>query len=84
MSKMTELELYAKATIERGGVWHELQRRRHFVLYKTGCRFMYNGKMYNDVNVYRIYEDGKERFASSDYAATLDQFERWTRGVHHG
>lgn len=80
MSKMTELELYAKVTIERGGVWHELQKRRHFALYETGGRFMYEGKMYSDVTVYQIFEDEKLRFASSDYGATLDQFERWTSG----
>lgn len=80
MSKVTDLELYAKVTIERGGVWHELQKRGHFALYKTGGQFMYNGRMYIDVEVYRIFEDGKLRFASSDYGATLDQFERWTSG----
>ena len=84
MSKMTEFEIYEKATIERGGIWNELQKRGHFALYTTGGQFIYNGRMYNDVYVYRIFEDGKLRFASSDYGATLDQFERWTRGVHHG
>lgn len=80
---MTELEIFAKATIERGGIWEELQNCGHFAMYKTGGRFMYKDRMYNDVNVYRIYEDGKERFASLNYASTLDQFERWTRGSHN-
>ena len=83
MSKMTELEIFSKATIERGGVWHELQKRGHFALYKTGGRFLYEGKMYNDVHVYRIFKDGKLQFASSRYDTALDQFERYTRGVHH-
>lgn len=83
MRKITEFEIYAKATIERGGVWEELQKYGHFAMYKTGGRFMYKGRMYSDVTVYRIFEDEKERFASSNYASALDQFERWTGGAHH-
>ena len=73
---MTELEIFAKFTLEHGGIWHELERSENAGLYKTQTRRM-NGRNYEyDSPVYQVFVDGKRVFASTNYRQAYAKYKK--------
>ena len=47
---MTELELFAKATLEQGGVWELIRQDGVLGLYQSNSKFMWDGRYIHYLN----------------------------------
>lgn len=81
---MTDLETFAKFTLERGGIWHEIEKKGRFAMYKTCDRYEQNNFIWNDIIVYQIFKDGMRVLATTDYKAAVQSFDRMTGGAEDG
>ena len=72
---MTELEIFAKMTIEQGGIWIEIARTENssHELYKTQTSYEYQYHIYYNSPVYQIFDrHGKRVFASLNYHEAMN------------
>lgn len=69
---MTDLEIFARHTIEQGGQWYELEPG----LYKSQTwRLIDNRNYFGDVPVYQVFDrNGKRIFASTSF---ISAFKFW-------
>ena len=73
---MTELELFAKATLEQGGVWELIRQDGELGLYQSNSKFMWDGRYIHYLNpVYQIFKNGNRIFASSYFFEAFKMYE---------
>lgn len=66
MSDMTDLELFAKQTLEQGGEWYKLEDG----LYLSKSKYLVNNNYFYNTPVYQVFNtEGKRLFASTSYDA---------------
>ena len=72
---MTDLEIFARHTIEQGGKWYELEPG----LYKSQNWHEVKNSYYGDTPVYQVFDSsGKRLFATTNYQAALSKWrEEW-------
>lgn len=74
---MTELETFAKFTLDNGGVWYELEESENYSMYKTQDKFMEKHSYYYSLPVYQIFDkQGNRVFASINYRETYEEYKR--------
>ena len=65
---MTELELFAKATLEQGGDWELIRQDGELGLYQSNSKYMWDGRYIHYLNpVYQIFKNGNRIFASTNF-----------------
>lgn len=67
---MSELELFAKSIIDKGGEFWPLEEKGDIKMYKTITHYMVKGHEYNNC-MYQIFKDGLRCFAHPDYKTAL-------------
>ena len=78
---MTDLRAFAKFTLDRGGIWHDIEKSGRFSMYKTQDRYMNRNNYVFTTPVYQIFEDGKRIFASTNYREACEHFRRLKEGA---
>ena len=64
----TELELFAKQTLEQGGEWFLLEQSEAGGLYKTQGKWCDGRNYFNTPPVFQVFDsEGKRIFASESY-----------------
>lgn len=72
---ITELEMFAKQTLEQGGVWFMLEESQKGSLYKTWGRYCDGRNYYNTPPVFQVFNAaGKRLFASESYLNALTYY----------
>lgn len=73
---MSELELFAKQTLEQGGEWYKLEGE--FCkggLFVSKTKYLVNNNYYYDTPVYQVFNaEGKRLFATTSYNAAYKYF----------
>ena len=73
---MSELEMFAKQTLEQGGVWFKLEESKNGSLYKTYGRYCNGWNYYNTPPVFQVFDmAGKRLFVSESYLNALTYYE---------
>ena len=74
---MNELEVFAKMTLEKGGMWALLEESDTLKLYKTQSTFLVKNNYHYDTPVFQVFDiAGKRKFASTSYDAALTFFRK--------
>lgn len=74
---MTCLEIFAKFTLDNGGVWYQLEKSENYSMYKTQSKFMEKHSYYYSSPVYQIFDmQGNRVFASTNYKETYEEYKR--------
>lgn len=73
---MTELELFAKATLEQGGKWWTLEQRKNICLCMTKSRYLYENNYYYDSAVYQVFKNGNRIFASTNFFEAFQAYKK--------
>ena len=73
---MSELELFAKITLEKDGIWRQIEKNGRYAMYKTQDRYMYKNEYRYNSPVYQIFCDGKRVFASINRAESYAEYKR--------
>lgn len=81
---MTDVQAFAKFTLGRGGVWHEIEKSGSYALYKTQDRYMNRNNYVFTTPVYQIFKDGARVFASTSYREAYEHFRRLKEGADNG
>lgn len=81
---MTELETFAKATLDNGGTWHTLEHSGRFALCKSQDKYMIRNNYYFTSPVYQIFEDGKRIFTTMVYWDACVKFRKLKEGAQIG
>lgn len=81
---MTELETFAKATLDKGGKWYTLEKYGRFALCKTQDKYMIRNNYYFTSPVYQIFEDGKRIFTTMVYLDACNKFRKLKEGANNG
>lgn len=81
-SKVTELQTFAKFTLENGGEWWLLEHSDNYQLYKTCSKYLYKNNYYLDTTVYQIFnKQGKRVFVSTDYKEAYKHYKTLCNNV---
>jgi len=73
---MTELEMFAKQTLEQGGTWFKLEKSENGSLYKTQGRYCDGRNYYNTSSIFQVFDaTGKRLFVSESYQNALTYYE---------
>lgn len=73
---MTELEMFAKFTLEKGDEWWKLEQCDNGGLYKSRGRYIENHREYYTSPVYQIFnKEGKRIMTSMDYMTAFKYYE---------
>ena len=71
---MTDLELFARAAIEKGDEWHTLETCSRGKLFKCIHKYEYAHNYYNDV-IYQVFNsEGKRVFSNVSYLAAYNYY----------
>ena len=75
---MTELEIFAKVTIEHGGEWWNLEESDSYTLCESKTQFMIKNRVYHNPPVFQIFNrsTGKRVFASTNYQYAYNRFQQ--------
>ena len=74
---MTDLELFAKATLEQGGVWRLIRQDGELGLYQSNSKYMLDGRYIHYLNpVYQIFKNGNRIFASTNFFEAFQAYKK--------
>lgn len=73
---MTDLETFAKATIDRGGEWYTLQSSGRYCLCECKTMHWKMNARYFESPTFQIFRDGARIFVSLNYREAYEKFER--------
>lgn len=75
---MTELEAFAKFTIEHGGEWWSLKESDSYTLCESKEKYIVKNQVYYNSPVFQIFDKktGKRLFASTNYQHAYGKFQR--------
>lgn len=77
---MTELELFARQTLEQGGEWFLLEQSEAGSLYKTQGKWCDGRNYFNNPPVFQVFDsEGKRIFASESYISAYQFYQETTR-----
>ena len=78
---MTELEIFAKVTLEHGGEWWWLEESENYSLYSCKTKYEVKHVFYYHPPVYQIFDKhGKRVFASTDYMTAYNKYAALCKG----
>lgn len=74
---MTELSIFAEATINQGGEWWLICEDGNVGLYQSKSKYMLGGQCNHYLNpVYQVFKNGNRIFASTNYYEALNEYRR--------
>lgn len=73
---MTDLETFAKATIDRNGEWYTLKSDGRFCFCECKMVYWHGNNRYYESPTYQIFRDGTRMFVSTNYRETCEKYER--------
>ena len=72
---MSELELFAKQTLEQGGEWFALEKSEAGGLYKAHGKWCDGRNYFNTPPVFQVFDsEGKRKFASESYTLAYQYY----------
>lgn len=73
---MTELEIFAKFTLEKGDEWWELEKCNNGGLYESKGHYIENYRDYYTSPVFQVFnKDGKRIMTSMNYLEAIKYYE---------
>ncbi len=73
---MTELEKFAKITLEQGGEWFKLEESEFYSLHESKTKYMPKNYSYYSP-VFQIFDSkGKRVLAHTDYRTTYEKYRK--------
>ena len=72
---MTDLEIFAKMTIDKGGEWFTLERGDDYSIYESKGKYMVNHNYFYESPVYQIFDkNGNRVLATTDMRIAFAKF----------
>jgi hypothetical protein len=72
----SELEIFAKHTIESGGEWRIIDKSGNVGLYESKNKYMLEHSYCYDTPVFQVFNHGKRIFSSTNYYYALKEYKR--------
>lgn len=73
---MTDLETFAKLTLEQGGEWWFLEERGGYSIHCSKVKYICEHNFYYTAPVYQIFKDGTRIYTNTNYRESYDTFVR--------
>lgn len=73
---MTDLEAFAKLTLEQGGEWRFLEERGGYSIHCSKVKYICEHNFYYTTPVYQIFKDGTRIYTNTNYRESYDTFVR--------